>query len=120
MTVSWVPCLRGRNQGSCIRATDDTDGSSAHPNASVLGSVSSKPVLGCLKLSHLYPSKRERTERVMLIDLLRVSIPSTHPELKITSCLQAALLSLALRQPSVGYVPSGTCELTATAQYPEY
>lgn len=69
MTVSWVPCLRGRNQVSCIRATDDTDGSSAHLNASVLGSVGSKPVLGCLKLRHLHPSKRERTERVMLIDL---------------------------------------------------
>lgn len=64
VTGSWVPCSGGRNQGSRVRAADDADGSSAHPNASVLDSVSSKPVLGCLKLCPTpTPQKRGRTER---------------------------------------------------------
>lgn len=47
-----------------MRAADDADGSSAHPNASVLGSVSSKPVLGCLKLCATPTPKKEKEQRL--------------------------------------------------------
>lgn len=51
-----VPRVRDRNQGNYGREEDGAGSSFAHPNTSVLGSLSSKPVLGYLKL--LYPPPR--------------------------------------------------------------